>query len=155
MSDADLLFFGLFCDKTEKYSIYSHFEDKYGSFQSLHFRDKAISGWPGNVLITQNGRSVDISREERMAVKEKFQMNRCRYCFDKLNMLADISFGDCYVAGCEDKLGRSSIVVRTKKGENVFDFLKDKFYYYGNIFKLLLTIINEIIKDFYTDEVLL
>lgn len=33
---------------------------------------------------------------------------------------------------------------------------KDKFYYYGNIFKLLLTIINEIIKDLvYTDEVLL
>lgn len=134
MSDADLLFFGLFCDKIEKYSIYSHFEDKYGSFQSLHFRDKAISGWPGNVLITQNGRSVDISREERMAVKEKFQMNRCRYCFDKLNMLADISFGDCYVAGCDDKLGRSSIVVRTKKGENVFDFLKDKFYYYPVLF---------------------
>lgn len=127
MSDADLLFFGLFCDKTEKYSIYSHFEDKYGSFQSLHFRDKAISGWPGNVLITQNGRSVDISREERMAVKEKFQMNRCRYCFDKLNMLADISFGDCYVAGCEDKLGRSSIVVRTKKGKLVFNSLKSYF----------------------------
>lgn len=127
MSDADLLFFGLFCDKTEKYSIYSHFEDKYGPFQSLHFRDKAISGWPGNVLIKQNGRSVDISREERMAVKEQFQMNRCRYCFDKLNMLADISFGDCYVAGCEDKLGRSSIVVRTTKGKNVFAFVKDWF----------------------------
>ena len=127
MSDADLLFFGLFCDKTEKYSIYSHFEDKYGSFQSLHFRDKAISGWPGNVLIEQNGQLVDIPREERMMVKEQFQMNRCRYCFDKLNMLADISFGDCYVAGFEDKLGRSSIVVRTSKGKNVFNFVKDLF----------------------------
>ena len=137
MSDADLLFFGLFCDKTEKYSIYSHFEDKYGSFQSLHFRDKAISGWPGNVLIEQNGQLVDIPREERMMVKEQFQMNRCRYCFDKLNMLADISFGDCYVSGCEDKLGRSSIVVRTKKGENVFDLLKDKFYYYSVFFNTI------------------
>lgn len=128
ISENELLFLGLFCDKTEKYSIYKHFEDKYGTYQVLHFRDKEISGWPGNVLLKQNGVSIDIPREERMLVKEQFQMNRCRYCFDKLNMLADISFGDCYLDELSsDKLGYSNIVLRTEKGLSIFDIVKGKF----------------------------
>ena len=127
-TDEDLLYLGLFCDKTEKYSIYEYFEKKFGPYQALHFRDKEISGWPGNVLLKQDGCSIDIPREERMAVKEQFQMNRCNYCFDKLNMLADISFGDCYLSEfSSDKLGRSSIVLRTKKGKSVFNSIKSSF----------------------------
>ena len=127
ISGNELLFLGLFCDKTEKYSIYKHFEDKYGTYQVLHFRDKEISGWPGNVLLKQNGVSIDVPREERMLVKEQFQMNRCRYCFDKLNMLADISFGVCYLDELSsDKLGYSNIVLRTEKGLSIFDIVKGK-----------------------------
>lgn len=127
-SEENLLFFGLFCDKTEKYEIYNFFEKKYGSYQILHFRDKIISGWPGNVLIKQNGKIIDIPREERMAIKNKYQLNRCNYCFDKLNMLADISFGDCYMKEyASGKLGRSNIVIRTPKGKNVFESVKNNF----------------------------
>ena len=127
-TDEDLLYLGLFCDKTEKYSIYEHFEKKFGPYQALHFRDKEISGWPGNVLLKQGGISVDIPREERMAVKEQFQMNRCRYCFDMLNMLSDIAFGDCYEENMDDLLGRSSIVIRTQKGAKIFDQIKHFLY---------------------------
>lgn len=118
--DEDVLFLGLFCDMVFNYEIYKYFEDKYGVFDSLHFRDKELSGWPGNVLIKQGEKKVDVPRTERIKVKEKFKLNRCNYCFDKLNMLADISFGDCYLSGEEDVKGKSNVIVRTIKGKNVW-----------------------------------
>ena len=117
----DILFLGLFCDMTMNYHIYEYFEQKYGKYDVFHFRDKFISGWPGNVLIEKNGKKIDIPREERMQQKERFRVNRCRYCFDKLNMLSDISFGDCYIAGINDFEGQSSVIVRTEKGKMIFD----------------------------------
>jgi colanic acid/amylovoran biosynthesis protein len=35
--------------------------------------------------------------------------------------MADISFGDCYLEGKADFNGKSSVVVRTRKGEEIFD----------------------------------
>ena len=124
----DILFLGLFCDMTMNYHIYDYFEKRYGKYDVLHFRDKLISGWPGNVLIEQNGRKIDIPREERMQQKERFRVNRCRYCFDKLNMLSDISFGDCYIAGNNDSEGQSSVMVRSEKGKMIFDKARHLFH---------------------------
>lgn len=119
--DDDVLFLGLFCDMVCNYEIYNYFEDRYGRFSSLHFRDKELSGWPGNVLIIQGDKKVDIPREERIKSKERFKLNRCNYCFDKLNMLSDISFGDCYLSGEEDIKGKSNIIIRTKKGKDLWE----------------------------------
>ena len=54
-----------------------------------------------------------------MSLKPYFQLNRCRYCFDKLNQLADISIGDCYIKNLADVKGVSSIIVRTELGNNI------------------------------------
>ncbi len=124
-SDADLLFVGLFCDKTLNYNVYSFYEAKFGPFDSFHFRDKEGNDWPGDTVICQNGEKHIIDKTLRMSLKPYFQLNRCRYCFDKLNQLADISCGDCYILGEESKAGKSSIIVRTEKGKCAIEACQD------------------------------
>lgn len=114
--ESDILFIGLFCDKTLNYNIYSYYRETYGEYDSFHFRDKEGHDWPGDTVLIKDGKPSVISRHVRMSLKSYFQLNRCRYCFDKLNQLADISCGDCYIKGEESKEGKSSIVVRTEKG---------------------------------------
>lgn len=123
--ETDLLFVGLFCDKTLNFNIYSFYETKFGHFESFHFRDKEGNDWPGDTVIYQKGRKHIIDKSLRMSLKPFFQLNRCRYCFDKLNQLADISCGDCYIVEEESKAGKSSIVVRTEKGKRALEACQD------------------------------
>ena len=120
-----LLFLGLFCDKTLNFN----FLDYMGKNNSeegekiVHFdyRNKEKDGWPGHVKAEfDSGREKIIDRKERMRVKNFFQLERCLYCLDKLNRQADISFGDCYIDGKKNP-GRSSIIIRTKKGREVWE----------------------------------
>lgn len=115
-SEEDILFIGLFCDKTLNYNIYGYFREKYGEYDSLHFRDKEGKGWPGDTVLTKDGKVAVVDKSVRMSLKPYFQLNRCRFCFDKLNQLADISCGDCYINGENSKEGKSSIIIRTEKG---------------------------------------
>ena len=112
-----VLFIGLFCDKILNYNIYRYYENKFGKFSIFHFRDKKAGQWPGNTLIQQNGVETIIDKTIRMRLKAYFQLNRCRYCIDKLNQLSDISVGDCYIRGFEHPSGLSNIIVRTVQGE--------------------------------------
>ena len=121
VSDSNILFIGLFCDKTLNYNIYNYYSFKYGDYDSLHFRDKEGNGWPGDTVLLKKGEKRIVNARVRMSLKPYFQLNRCRYCFDKLNQLADISCGDCYIDGEQSKEGKSSIVVRTEKGHLAID----------------------------------
>lgn len=118
-TEARILFIGLFCDKTLNYNIYSYYKFAFGKFSSLFFRDKRAGEWPGNTIIEKENGLKEIDRTVRMSLKPYFQLNRCRYCFDKLNQLADISIGDCYISNLEDAKGVSSIIVRTELGNCV------------------------------------
>lgn len=115
-SEKEVLFIGLFCDKTLNYNIYGYYREKYGDYDSFHFRDKEGNGWPGDTLLYQKSGKTVIDKSVRISLKPYFQLNRCRFCFDKLNQLADISCGDCYISGEESKGGKSSIIIRTIKG---------------------------------------
>lgn len=117
IDEETVLFIGLFCDKTLNYNIYRYYENKCGKFSTFHFKDKKAGGWPGNTLIKQNEKEIIIDKIIRMRLKEYFQLNRCRYCIDKLNQLSDISVGDCYISGFEHPSGLSNIIVRTSQGE--------------------------------------
>lgn len=112
----EILFIGLFCDKTLNYNIYRYYQQRYGDYSQLNFRDKEGNGWPGDTTIVQDAKTVIIPRTVRMSLKPFFELNRCRHCFDKLNQLADISIGDCYISGNDDSLGKSNIIIRTDKG---------------------------------------
>lgn len=126
ISEENVLFLGLFCDRTLNFNIIRYFEDTYGKSREkltkFEFRTKEKYGWPGNSKVYfDSGRQFIIDKAVRQQLKPFFQLKRCLFCTDKLNRLADISFGDCYIAGKEDFQGKSSVIVRTQNGKEIFD----------------------------------
>jgi len=126
ISEKNLLFLGLFCDNILNFNIIQYFEDTYRKsnerLTKFEFRTKEKNGWPGDSKIyVDSGRVLIVDRRVRMQLKKFFQLNRCLFCLDKLNRLADISFGDCYIGGKSSFYGKSSVIIRTKKGKEVFD----------------------------------
>lgn len=121
----NILFIGLFCENTLNYNIFNYYKHKYGNYHFLHFKDKCPNGWPGDTLLGKDGESVVIDRSVRMSLKPYFKLPRCLFCFDKLNQLADISCGDCYIKGEEDTKGKSNIIIRTNNGQEAFQICKD------------------------------
>lgn len=122
----DHLFLGLFCDRTMSFNFLRYVEDRWGQrgekLRSFDFRTKEDAGHPGNCkAVFHSGRTVFIHRSERLKVKTAFQLRRCLCCLDKLNAAADISLGDCYVPGQADFWGKSSVIVRSSKGQRAFE----------------------------------
>ena len=131
IDDEKLLFLGLFCDKTLNFNFLNYIEEKHGTEREklvkFDYRNKEKDGWPGHPkLYFDSSREEIIDRKERMRVKEFFQLERCLYCLDKLNRQADMSFGDCYITGKENP-GRSSVIIRTEKGKEVWEKYKNSF----------------------------
>ena len=130
----NLLFLGLFCEKVLNLNIIKYFEhaNKRGNekIQQFHYKYKYKTGWPGDVkLIFDSAREKVLPSSEREKLKRFFQLERCMYCLDKLNKSADISFGDCYIRGEKEHLGKSSVIVRTVKGRGIFNSLSHLFEY--------------------------
>ncbi|MFB0544976.1 MAG: Coenzyme F420 hydrogenase/dehydrogenase, beta subunit C-terminal domain [Asgard group archaeon] len=124
VDEKNILFLGLFCDKTLNFYFIRYIEDIFGMKNErlvrLEYRSKEKWGWPGHSKVHFNsGREMLINPNVRIRAKPYFQLERCLYCTDKLNRLADLSFGDCYIRGEEDFFGKSSIIVRTKKGKQI------------------------------------
>ena len=145
INDSPLLFLGLFCDCTLNYNIYKYYEKTYGRTEEkiakFLFRSKDLDGWPGHTEIYFNsGRKLIINRNLRIRLKKYFKLTRCLFCFDKLNNFSDISFGDCYIKSKEDPKGKSSVIVRTKKGKEIL-------YNYSYLFKLEKVSKEEILKS--------
>jgi len=126
ISEEGLLFLGLFCEKTLNFNTIRYFKDSYGKpnekLTKFEFRTKEEYGWPGNSkLCFDSGREIIVDRTVRTQSKRFFQLNRCLFCLDKLNKLADISFGDCYIEGKRSFDGKSSVIIRTEKGKKIFN----------------------------------
>lgn len=105
-----------------------------GQVSSFQFRSKEPWGWPCHMRIeTRSGAVVNLrGKYSRLAPRPYFTPCRCLLCFDKLNELADLSFGDCRVArhygvrrladlGPRKEPGLSDVVVRTRAGEEFLD----------------------------------
>jgi len=126
ISEKNVLFLGLFCDKTFNFNIIKYFKENYAKPNEkiirFDFRTKDKDGWPGNSKVYFNsGRKIIVNRKIRIQLKSFFQLNRCLFCVDKLNRKADISFGDCYIKNEDSYYGKSSVIVRTEKGKIIFD----------------------------------
>lgn len=133
--DNNLLFLGLFCEKTLNFNILKYYEDVYRTsgekISKYQFKSKEKSGWPGDSkLCFDSGRTLFVDKKIRMELKKFFQLKRCLLCLNgRLNPLADLSFGDCYIEGESDFYGKSSVIIRTSKGKNIFN-------QYSHFFKL-------------------
>ena len=124
------LFIGLFCDGTMSYNVLEYF-DKHpklkGGLKKFNFRDKRVGGWPGNILaVTNDNTEVQLPKSERMMVKSYFKPERCLYCLDKLNRLADISVGDNYVEGRKRAQGGNAVIINTDLGRHIWFQVSDR-----------------------------
>jgi coenzyme F420-reducing hydrogenase beta subunit/polysaccharide pyruvyl transferase WcaK-like protein len=138
IDDKNILFLGLFCDKTLNFNMLNYFERKFSreneKLKKFNYKNKENLSSLGNPkLYFHSGREISVDRSERMKVKDYFQLERCIYCTDKLNQYADISFSDCYIVGKENP-HRSNIIIRTERGNktwqkysNLFEFEKVSF----------------------------
>jgi len=128
---------GLFCDKTMTYGVYEYFKQHKVSTKKelikLFFRTKDAGNWPGNVRLEYKDGSIkDLSKKERMKIKEYFMPERCLYCLDKLNKNADISVGDNYIKKMNDKDGISSIIIRSEKANDIWNNFSEEFSFDTN-----------------------
>ncbi len=86
------------------------------------FRDKNRPSYPGNIVVTtEDDKDIVLNASLRHAIKDYFTPARCRLCFDKLNILADIVLGDPHGIEDVDRInGETLIMVRTKQGKELF-----------------------------------
>jgi coenzyme F420 hydrogenase subunit beta len=117
------LIFGLICDRTLAYGAMDYLLEAAGvappDAARFDYRSKAWRGWPGDVRVrTRDGAVRDLDRAERMRIKDAFTLPRCWLCFDKLNVLADLAFGDPH-ALTENPAGLSLVLVHTDRGQDV------------------------------------
>lgn len=118
------LLIGLFCDKVFNYNAIQYWQDRYcggAALEKLHFKNKESGGWPGDMkFFPENGESFYVPLSERAGMKRYFMMERCLYCVDKLNVLADISLGDNYTETASSPLGSNSVILRTERGREAW-----------------------------------
>lgn len=119
---------GLVCDRILTFAALDYLVHKadlnHRNPMVLHFRDKAASGYPGDVhVFSENGKSRVMPAKTRMQIKDYFTPARCRLCFDKMNVFSDITVGDPHgLQEVDRKHGESMLVTRTEKGREVLNF---------------------------------
>lgn len=119
---------GLICDRVQTNAVidfFSHHATK-EPICRLTFRDKNNPTYPGNlVLAKENGVEIVLDSSLRMAIKDFFTPPRCRLCFDKLNVFADVVLGDPHgINGIDNIGGETLVLIRTKKGEEAINCAK-------------------------------
>ena len=121
----NLFFFkiGLICDRTMTSSAidYMGMLAAREPLTDLIWRDKQKNSYPGNpVVFTESGRQIILKASQRMMIKDFFTPIRCRLCFDKLNIFADVTAGDPHgIKGVDRQGGESIALVRTKSGHQM------------------------------------
>lgn len=139
MDPSRVLFLGLFCDSVMIDEAIAYFsllgQDSLSvrafvagisqkpptagqRIETFDFKNKDVGGYTGGVRVKlPDERRKDYPKAYRMMVKPYFITESCAYCLDKLNVEADIAFGDDYTtAGPLDADGATSVIVRTEKG---------------------------------------
>lgn len=127
------LLIGLFCDKVFNYNVLRWFKDSFCSgnaLEQLHFKNKESGGWPGDMkFFPENADSFYVPLNERARMKGYFMPERCLYCVDKLNIVADISLGDNYTETASSPLGSNSVILRTERGLDAWNAVREKLEY--------------------------
>ncbi|MFW6457584.1 MAG: coenzyme F420 hydrogenase/dehydrogenase beta subunit N-terminal domain-containing protein [Planctomycetota bacterium] len=119
---------GLICDRTLTLAAVDYLLNQTGRRgpQNLIFRDKRRTGYPGDVSVVEEGGDViHLSKSERMGIKDFFTPARCRLCFDKMNVLSDVTVGDPWGIDRENDGGESVVVARTDTGRDAVERSRD------------------------------
>lgn len=74
------------------------------------------------VIEREDGSVCILPRHYRTALKEMFTPPRCRLCYDKINVFADIVLGDPWrLEGVDNLKGESLVFSRTEKGQQLLE----------------------------------
>jgi len=117
---------GLICGGVMLYSSMDYLIRKSGERFSgkweIIYRDKSAGGYPGNIRISDNNRTVILKKRYRISIKDYFIPPSCRICFDKMNIFSDITVGDPWgIKGFDYKNGSSVCVARNQIGNEVIE----------------------------------
>lgn len=114
---------GLVCDRTMTAAAIDYMGKLAGSepLANLIWRDKQKPAYPGNPVVkTASGREITLQAAKRMEIKDFFTPVRCRLCFDKLNVFADLTLGaPDGIKGGDRQSGESVVLVRTETGRQL------------------------------------
>ena len=90
--------------------------------RDFRFRDKTRSGWPGEVMVDCGGGPKYFPASVRKRLKGEYRLKGCGSCRDKMNVVADIVFGDPWgVVSDEGQEGRTIMMPRTELGREILD----------------------------------
>lgn len=121
------LHLGLFCAGMWTFGLLDHLLKvagvKSGQVKRFRYRGHAWRGWPGDTEIElTDGKLEFVDRLHRQIVRELYLPLRCFYCHDKLNTLADISFGDPWGLDFEGHTQRATaFLIRSREGLEAMD----------------------------------
>jgi len=113
---------GLICDRSLSCASIDYLVRKAGfegdEEKDLIFRDKSCSGYPGDVRVSSaDGRSVILRDTDRKRIKPYLTPPRCHLCFDKMNVLSDLTIGDPHgIRSADRKNGESICIARSDAG---------------------------------------
>jgi coenzyme F420 hydrogenase subunit beta len=143
LKNAIQCYIGLHCLGVFTYSIYDRIFSMCGLSQKdikeFRHKDKRSGMQHGGAYIVDNNDNVHLidPYKSRLHKREQYTNPRCLVCIDKTNQFCDISCGDCRMprAHAEFKRenydpndGLSEIVVRTPRGQNTIDRLRNFLY---------------------------
>jgi coenzyme F420 hydrogenase subunit beta len=84
----------------------------------FRFRDKRAGGWPGNIKLDTDRKSYVLDKKIRHTLKPVYEVHRCLYCFDQMNIFTDVTVGDPWgITNKNEKEGNTVIIARTEKGK--------------------------------------
>lgn len=110
---------GLFCAGQYSKNYYQKLAKK-REIQKFRFRDKEKGGWPGDVSYISDDKQYVINKKTRHYYKEFYEAHRCLLCFDQMNLLSDVCFGDPWGIDYNNiKQGYTVFITRTEKGESL------------------------------------
>jgi coenzyme F420 hydrogenase subunit beta len=132
LAKKDIIKIGLICDRimTSSAIDFISLQATQEPIKKFVFRNKQKSSYPGNPTITTEDNIEYILDESvRIDMKDFFTPARCRLCFDKLNIFADVVMGDPHgLEGIDRKGGETLVLVRTQKGKESIKSAKNSNY---------------------------
>lgn len=97
--------------------------------EHVRWRQKKFSNYQRAeiAILSPNGNVRILDNNIRHLLKQYLTAPRCNLCFDKMNLYADIVFGDAWGVGGDDvKNGGNVILCRTERGMNLIDEMIEK-----------------------------
>ncbi|MCM8769106.1 MAG: Coenzyme F420 hydrogenase/dehydrogenase, beta subunit C-terminal domain [Candidatus Omnitrophica bacterium] len=117
---------GLLCGGTLSFLASNYFSQRTKIKHRIIYRNKKYPNFEQAHVTLQllNGQILVIPREQRFWLKEILTPPRCLLCADKMNLYADLVFGDPWGLPNYDQLNGDSVVIsRTETGQKIANSL--------------------------------